>query len=72
MEKKFDVCYLLAKEDMAFRKYPVICQLEAKHGIELSNSYLKKDSASIFRGYIAQHQWNTFLSSFSKGHFLAF
>ena len=36
MEKKFDVCYLhvLAKEDVVFKKYPVLCQLEARHGVD--------------------------------------
>ncbi len=28
MRKKFDICYILAKENMAFRKYPTIHVLE--------------------------------------------
>ena len=72
MEKRFDVCYLLAKEDMVFRKYPAICYLEAKHGVELGNSYQTKDSASVFIGYIALQQRNAFLSSFSKAHFFSY
>ena len=32
MGKKFDICYLLAKENMAFRKYPAIHELEIRHG----------------------------------------
>jgi len=72
LEKRFDVCYMLAKEDMAFRKYPAICHLERKHGVELGESYQTKDSASAFTGYIALQQRNTFLSSFSKAHFFSF
>ena len=28
MGKKFDICYVLAKENLAFRKYPAIHELE--------------------------------------------
>ena len=35
MGKKFDICYIIAKENMAFRKYPAIHELESRHGVEL-------------------------------------
>ena len=32
MMKKFEICYLLAKEGIAFHKYPALHDLEARHG----------------------------------------
>jgi hypothetical protein len=46
MGKKFDICYLLAKENMAFRKYPAIHELETRHGLDLGQTYAIKDSAN--------------------------
>ena len=30
MRKKFDLCYFLAKEGLAFEKFPALCDLEVK------------------------------------------
>ena len=54
MGKKFDIYYVLAKENMAFRKYPAIHELEIRHGIDLGHSYATKDSAKLFTHYIAE------------------
>ena len=35
LKKKFDVCYLLPKENMAFVKYPAILELEERLGIDI-------------------------------------
>ena len=48
MERKFDMCYLLAKEGMAFKKYPALYSLEERHGVELGNAYKNKDSARLY------------------------
>ena len=39
MRKKFDVCYMMAKESVSFVKYPVIVQLESKHGVNVGPAY---------------------------------
>ena len=70
MERKFDICYLLAKEGMAFKKYPALYSLEERHGVELGNAYKTKDSARIFTHYIAQHQRSCFMATFNKASFL--
>ena len=72
MERKFDMCYLLAKEGMAFKKYPALYRLEERHGVELGNAYKTKDSARLFTTYIAQHQRNSFMAILSKAHFFNF
>lgn len=54
MRKKFDTCYVLAKENLAFGKYPAIHQLERRHGVDLGQSYTTKDSAKSFSYYTSQ------------------
>ena len=50
MERKFEICYLLAKENMSFRTYPTsIYELEVKHGVNLGQAYKTKDSARQYR-----------------------
>jgi len=42
MERKFDFCYLLAKEDMAFKMYPALYSLEESNAwkcLELNKDY---------------------------------
>ena len=63
---------LVAKEDMAFKKYPALYRLEERHGVKLGNSYKTKDSAKLFTNYIAQHQRNSFMAILSKAHFFSF
>lgn len=60
MRKKFDLCYLLAKENIAFRKYPSLVQLEKRHGVDMGTSYLTKASTKDFIHYIAESQRLTF------------
>ena len=47
MGKKFDICYMLAKENLPFCKYPAIHELESCHGGDLGQSYATKDSAKV-------------------------
>ena len=63
MGKKFDICYVLAKENMAFRKYTAIHELEIRHGVELGQTYATKDSAKTFTHFIAESQRSAFLQS---------
>ncbi len=72
MGKKFDVCYMLAKENLAFRKYPAIHELESRHGVDLGQSYATKDSAKLFTHYIAESQRTAFMESLSTAHFYSF
>ena len=45
MKMKFNISYLLAKEGIAFKKYPALYELEARHGVNLGFAYKTKDSA---------------------------
>ena len=63
MTRKFEICYAMAKEKIAFQKYPTLHDLEAHHGVDLGTSYKTKDSAKKFTHYIAMAQRQQFFQS---------
>ena len=67
--KKFDICFTLAKVNLAFCKYPAIHELEIRHGVDLGLSYATKDSAKSFTHYIAVSQRSAFKNALSALHF---
>ena len=71
LRKKFDI-YLLAREGLAFRKYPPIYELENMHGMNLGASYKGSDSAQVFTHFIAEAQRKQFLDTFSEVRFFSF
>ena len=48
MRKKFDICYVIAKEGMPFRKYPILHALEERHGVDLGFAYKTNEAAKTF------------------------
>jgi len=38
LKTKFDITYFVATEHLAFRKYPKICELEARYGVNLGSA----------------------------------
>ena len=63
LSKKFDVCYLLAKEGLPF-KYPKVLELESRHEVDVGLAYRSDTSAQAFVHYIAQSQGNLSTHSF--------
>ena len=39
MVKKFDVCFVMARESLQFTKYPSLLELEFCHGVDLGPVY---------------------------------
>ena len=72
MKKKFDICYVMAKESLGFRKYPALHELEERHGVDLGFAYKTDVSAQTFTHYIAESQRQSFLESFSTMNFYSF
>ena len=72
IRKKFNVCYLMAKEGIAFEKFVPLCELESRHGVELGHAYRTAPSASLFTHYIAQSQRQQFLKSLCENNFYSF
>ena len=67
LRKKFDICYVMAQERMAFKKYPALHTLEARHGVDLGEAYKTKDSAKNFTHFIAANQRQKFVLQFHHG-----
>ena len=44
----FEMCYVLAREGLAFLKYPLFDALAERQGVELGTSYKIADSAKFF------------------------
>ena len=61
LRNKFDMCYWMAKEGIAFEKYPSLCELETKHEVDVGHAYKTAPSAQTFTHYIAEHQRQQFL-----------
>ena len=72
MKRKFDICYVLAKESLSFSKYPAIHELEERHGADLGFAYKTDVSAQTFTHYIAESQRQSFLETFSASNFYSF
>ena len=67
VKKKFDVCYVMAKECLSFTKYP---ELEMSHRVDLGPAYV---SAKAFTHYIAESQRQKLFSLMSSDrHFFSF
>lgn len=74
MRHKFDLCYMMAKEGIALKKYPTFCMLhvEARHGVDLDPAYQTAPSVKLFTHYIAEFQRQQFLQALSKTKFCSF
>ena len=63
MRRKFDLCFVMAKESLPFAKYQSLLELEARHSVDLGFEHSTPDSAKAFTSYIAQAQREVFLKS---------
>ena len=72
MGKKFDIFYMVAKENLPFRKYPAIHELESRYGVDLGQSYATKDSAKSFTHCIAESQRRAFVERLLNKQFYSF
>ena len=52
MKHKLDICYVMAKEGIAFSKYPALYDLESQHNIDLGVAYKNDVSAKSFTHFI--------------------
>ena len=69
MKHKFDICYVMAKEGIAFSKYPV-----SRHDIDLGVAYKNDVSAKSFTHFSAQSQRDRyrFVHFLSNSHYFSF
>ena len=72
MKNKFDMYYWMAKEGIAFEKYPALWELEARHEVNVGHAYKMARSAKLFTHHIAQCQHQQFLGFISQNKFYSF
>ena len=53
MKRKFDIAYMIAKENMSFTKMKAVCTLEERHGADLGEGYKNDRGCSVFVEIIA-------------------
>lgn len=53
MEIEFNIAYFIATEHLSFAKYPCICSLEARHGVNLGTNYRNATSCSDFVRFLS-------------------
>ena len=63
MGRIFDLCFMMAKESVAFANYPSLLELEKRHGVDLGHAYTTADSAKLFTGFIAKSQRQSFFGT---------
>ena len=71
LRKLYDVCFIMAKESIAFKKFPILLELESHHGVEFGSTYKNRQSAQIFTHFIAESQRETCITSLSKVSFIS-
>lgn len=70
MERKFDLCFVMAKGSILFTKYPALLELEQQHKVDVGHAYNTVDWARLFTSVIAKSQRQGFLDSLpSRGFF---
>ena len=71
LRKKFDIAYFVATEKLLFMKYPGICELEARHGVDLGTSYVNKSAGRTFCHYIAEGRKENLVETLTKAKFFS-
>ena len=71
LRHKFDIVYWLAVEKISFRKFPSLCDLETRHGVNIGTTYTTETAAKSFTGYIAQAQRNELAVNLQKAKFFS-
>ena len=69
--RKFDIAYFLAIEKLSFRKFPRLCELEARHEISTGSSYTNEIAGKTFTHYVAQSQQQQVLERIAQDKFFS-
>ena len=66
MERKFEICYVLAREGLAFHA------LLVRQGVDIGNCYRMPNSPKLFTHFIAEAQRKEFLQIMVNNNFFSF
>ena len=71
MKRKFDIAYLIAKENMSFTKMKAVCVLEERHGADLGECYKNDRGCSVFVEFIARDQQEQLVAELTRSKFFS-
>jgi len=71
LKRKFDITYMIAKENLSFTKMKAICQLEERHGADLGPGYKNDCSCAVFIHFIARDLQNQLMLSLSHSKYFS-
>ena len=70
-KRKFDVAYMICKQNMAFSKMAPLCELLERHGVDLGTGYKNQKACATFVDYISQEQRSTVVNTLTKARFFS-
>lgn len=68
---KFNIVYFIATEQLAYQKYPKLCELQTKLGMNLGSSYLNENAAKEFIHFMAKLKLQSIISSVQSATFFS-
>jgi len=69
MKHKFDIEYLIAKENLPFTK--AVCELEERHGADPGEGFKNNRGCSVFVVFITCHQQEQLMTNLSRSKFFS-
>ena len=71
IKRKFDIAYMIAKENMSFTKMKAVCALEERHGADLGEGYKNDRGCSVFVEFIARDQQERLVAELTQSKFFS-
>ena len=71
LRRKFDIAYFIALEKLSFRKYPRLCELEARHGVAIGTTYTNEIAGKTFTHFIAESNRQQLLARLAQAKFFS-
>ena len=71
LRKKFNIAYFVAMESMPLRKYSRLCELEARHGVEIGSTYTDDNAGKTFVHYIAESRKQELVDDVKRAKFFS-
>ena len=62
-KRKFDIAYMIVKENLAFTKLKSVSELKERHGVNLEGGYKNDQACATFVQFIAREQQNSLIRS---------
>ena len=68
---KFDIAPFVTNEQLCLTKYPRLCELEARHGVDLDGAYLNYNAGKEFTHFVAEATRQELLTTISSASFFS-